>query len=417
MVMKTRNKKQKDKRFSLFLSAVDREIAPPDEDFLNELQEKTTTRFLASSAKSKTQMTIIPSEWRIIMNKPITKLATAAAVILIAVLAITFLDKAATPAWAIEQTIDLLKNFDAMHVTGTMLDEEGKEVTFEAWARANEDQTGSNHLRIVTGTGEIDVVSGDQRYQYNPATKIVKLTEGYGQAIGIWFGADFFESLKKIMLDWNETYGKDPATNRDRVFVTCCHPAAPNPRSFWCEFDVESKLPVSFKQWENMKREGTPSFYVKTIKYLDDLPDEMFDFKIPEGAKVVPALTERNEKLKDPNSGMPLGDMTEDQSSMEITRRYWQAVIEGDWQTVAMLYPVSTAQQWETKYKGSNFEEIIEIKEPYQAEGYMVAPCVIKFSDNSYITINMAVWFRKIDGCRSCVIVNTWSQDWVKPQI
>ena len=88
------------------------------------------------------------------------------------------------------------------------------------------------------------------------------------------------------------------------------------------------------------------------------------------------------------------------------------AVIESDWETVAMLYPVSTAEQWETKYNGSNFEEIIEIKEPYQAEGYMVAPCVIKFSANSYVTINMAVWFRQIDGQQSCVIAHTWSQDW-----
>jgi len=353
-----------------------------------------------------------PNIWRIIMENKITKLATAAAVILIALLSITVLDKAVTPAWAIDETIDLLKEFNGMHVTGTMLNEEGKEVSFEAWARANEDQTASNHLRLETETGEIDVVSGHRRYQYDPATQTVKITEGYGQAMGIWFGADFFESLKKIVLDWNETYGKDPATDRDRVFVTCSHPAAPGPRSFWFEFDVESKLPISFKQWENMVREGAPSFYVKSIKYLDDLPDEMFQFEIPEGARTIPALAERNDKLQDPDSGMLIGNMTEEQACEEITRRYWQAIIEHDWQTVAMLCPISIAQQWENKYSGSNFEEIVEIKGLHQEDGYTIVPCTIRFDRNVIRTINTTVVFRTIDGQQSCVIANTWSQDW-----
>jgi hypothetical protein len=230
--------------------------------------------------------------------------------------------------------------------------------------------------------------------------------------MGIWFGADFFESLKKIVLDWEETYGKDPATDRDRVFVTCSHPAAPDPRSFWFEFDVESKLPISFKQWENMAREGTPSFYAKSIKYLDDLPDEMFHFEIPEGARTVPALAERNDKLQDPYSGMLVGSMTEGQACVEIARRYWQAVIEQDWQTVAMLCPISTAQQWENKYSGSNFEEIIEIKGLHQEDGYTIVPCTIRFDTNVTRTINTTVVFRTIDGQQSCVIANTWSQDW-----
>ena len=349
--------------------------------------------------------------WRIIMNSKITKLAAVAVIIIAAVLSINILDKTVAPAWAIEETVDFLEKFNAMHVTGTMLNEEGKEVSFEAWARANEDQTASNHLRLVTGTGEIDVVSGDRRYQYDPATQTVKVTEGYGQAVGIWFGADFFESLKKIVLDWNETYGKAPATDRDRVFVTCSHPAAPSPRSFWFEFDVESKLPISFKQWENMTRQGAPSFYVKSITYLDDLPDEIFHFEIPEGTKTVPALAERNSKLQDPKFGMPRGNMTEEQACVEITRRYWQAVIDGDWQIVAILCPISTAEEWENQYSGSNFEEVVEVKEPYQGDGCTIAPCTIRFENNGIRTINTAVLFREIDGQYSCVIANTWASE------
>ena len=354
-----------------------------------------------------------PDIWRIIMKSKMAKLAAAAVIIIGLGIAVNLIDKATTPAWAIEDTIELLVRFNGIHFKGVLLDEEGKAVSFEAWARANEEQTASNHLRIESETGAIQVVSGDQRYQYDPATAIVKITEDYGPAIRPWPGADFFGSLKEAFLNWNETYGKDPATNRERVFVTCNHPAAPDPRSWWFEFDVESKLPVSIKHWENMTRDGTPSFNVESLTFFETLPDELFDFEIPEGAKVVPALAERNEKLQDPNAGMLLGDMTEEQASKEITRRYWQAVIEGDWETVAILRPTSTAEQWKNKYSGSNFEEIIEIEESFEEEhGITIVPCKIRFEGNVTRKISASILFREIDDQRSCVIVNTWRQDW-----
>ncbi len=368
---------------------------------------------LAAYEKSETSKAAEPPPiiWRIIMNKPISKLA-AAAIIMVAVFGITLWDKTVTPVWAIEDTIELLARFSGMHFKGILLDEEGKAVSFEAWARANEEQTASNHLRIESETGAIQVVSGAQRYQYDPATAIVKITEGYGTAINPWPGPDFFESLQEMVLDWKETYGKDPATNRDRVFVTCSHPAAPDPRSWRFEFDVESKLPVSIKQWDNMKREGLPGFNVESVTFLETLPDELFDFEIPEGAKVISALAERNKKLKDPNSGMLLGDMNEEQACMEITRRYWQAVIEDNWQTVAILSPTSTAEEWENKYSGSNFEEIVEIIEPYQEYGATIVPSKIRFEGNVTRTISVSILFREIGGQRSCIIVNTCIQDW-----
>jgi len=49
---------------------------------------------------SKTNNNLKLNIWRIIMKSRITKLATAAVIIIIAVLSITFLDKTVTPAWA-----------------------------------------------------------------------------------------------------------------------------------------------------------------------------------------------------------------------------------------------------------------------------------------------------------------------------
>ena len=365
--------------------------------------------------KSKKQMAEHqPNIWRIIMKSKLAKLTTAAAIILIAVLSITILDKTTTTAWAIEETIELLENYNGIHFLGTTLDKQNQKVTLEGWARANEEQTASNHLRLETATGQIVVVAETTCYRYDPNTNIVNITEGYGGAFNPWPGAKLLESLKGFVLDWNETYGKDPATNRDRVFVTCSHPAAPGPRSWWFEFDIESKLLVSMKQWENMTREGTPNFNIKSITFFEDLPDELFVFEIPEGAKTINGLTERMNKLQEQNSGMLVENMTEQQACKEIARLYWQAIIDQDWQTVAKLRPIATAKDWENKYSSSIFEEIVEIGEPYQEDecklGKIVS-CTIKFDNNLTRTVNMVILFRDIDGQNSCVIAGTWGKD------
>ncbi len=347
--------------------------------------------------------------WRIIMKSTITKFAAAAVIIVAAIAGITIVEKTTKPAWAIEQTVNVLKNFNAIHCSGTMLDEQGKEVFFEAWAKANKDQTASDNFRIEDSTGQIEVVSKTKRYTYDPQTNTVNITEGYGPAIGIWWGANFFESMKKMSVDWKESYGTDPATGRERVFVTGSHPATPSPRSFWIEFDVESKLPISFKQWENMSWRGAPRFYVTSITYLDDLPDEMFRFETPEGAKVVPYHPEKRGRLQDPNTGMAIGSMTEDEATKEIVRRYWQAVIDEDWDTVALQYPTATAEEWENKYHGGNLTEIVEIGKPYQqGKNAKVVTCTIRFENAITQKINVIVLFRQIYGQRSCVIANTW---------
>ncbi|GAH81634.1 unnamed protein product, partial [marine sediment metagenome] len=54
---------------------------------------------------NKRPIVVKQNVWRIIMNSKITKLATVAVVILAVVVGVTLIDRSATPAYAIEQTI------------------------------------------------------------------------------------------------------------------------------------------------------------------------------------------------------------------------------------------------------------------------------------------------------------------------
>ncbi|MHC4647062.1 MAG: LolA family protein [Planctomycetota bacterium] len=351
--------------------------------------------------------------WRTIMKSQIIKVAGVAAIILIGVLAIAITDRLASPAWAIDQAIDALRKFNAIGFSGAVVDNDGNQTTFEAWARADSEQAAADCLRMETSTGQVQVVFQNRRYEYDPQTQIVYVTEGYGRPISPWPGARLLEFLKEFTIDWDQRYGKDAATGRDRVFVTCSHPAAPGPRSWWFEFDVESKLPVSIKQWENMTRQGPPRFYVKSITYLEDLPDELFDFKIPEGAEVVAKNPMLMDELADPNAGMLVVNMTEEEACEEIVRRYWSAVIEGKWEIVALLNPTESAESWRQKYSLSP-EEIVETGRPYQQEGCdsaRIVPCTLRFAGSAATKINVLVMFREIDGERSCVIARTYPSE------
>jgi outer membrane lipoprotein-sorting protein len=85
------------------------------------------------------------------------------------------------------------------------------------------------------------------------------------------------------------TYGKDTDTGKQRAFlkIAWLDKRYNGPRSMWLEFDVESKLLVSFKQWENASWEGSATLVGEKIIYYKNLPDDLFEFEIPEGATVI----------------------------------------------------------------------------------------------------------------------------------
>ena len=232
--------------------------------------------------------------WRTIMKTKIAKLATAAAIILIAVLGITLLEKSVTPVWAIEDTAEALDQFNAIYISGTIAKgdlaeedtvfTEDERIPFEVWAQANEERTQSGNLRFED-SGHVTVVNDMTTYTYDANTNTVHIQPGNQFMISPWFTGDFLTKLEQMSEDLDLLYGKDAPSGRERVFVTLTFP--PISRSYWIEIDLETKLPVCGKQWHNMRREGTPAYDIQRIVYFEELPDKLFEFEIPEGATVI----------------------------------------------------------------------------------------------------------------------------------
>ena len=237
--------------------------------------------------------------WRIIMNSQITKLATAAVIIVTIVLFVTILNNSTSTAWAIEQSIEVLSKYKAILVEGLDTErtwrEDGslEQKPFKSWAVANEEQTMVEKYRHEVNGVPIITTNGQKTWRYDLQTNTVRVENRPYIASECWCGSQFLEQIKgllgEVIPNWEVTYGKDPATGKQRAFlkIAWLEERYNGPRSMWIEFDVESKLPVSLKQWENPNWEGPATLVVDKLTYYEILPDDLFEFEIPEGATVI----------------------------------------------------------------------------------------------------------------------------------
>lgn len=354
-----------------------------------------------------------PIVWRIIMKNRITKLATVAGVILIVVLGVTFLDKAATPAWAIEDTIKALEHIYSIKISGIVTNDSGEiEVNFILWAKPNEDSTETGELRFEIPGRQVTVVAlSGKTYTYKPKENVVSITEYKNFSINPWLGSKFFNSIKKFVENWKISYGKDEETGKESIFATFLHPT--ESQSWWFQFDSDTKLPVKFKQWLNTNFEGKPQFYATSIEYNPELPDGIFEFEIPDGAKVIKVPKKLPGYFDDPNVGISAEGLTDEEACLVLVEDYWRAIIDGDWEYLAQLRPICNVKEWEFKYKrNENWPtEVLEISQPSKEEDCNIGPvvsCMVKYSDGQIKNIQMVVKFREIDGNRSCVIAGTY---------
>ena len=235
--------------------------------------------------------------WRIIMKSPITKLAAAAAIIVAVALAITIINQTTAPVWAIEQSIEAASQYRGILVEGSesFLDEDGKLQMRKGktWAVANEDQTKVEKIRVEFEGVCTIVTNGRETWRYDPQTNTVTTNLSYGTA-EVWIGSRLLEQLKTfresgLITKWEVTDGKDSATGKQRILLTCAwlDKRYNGPRSIWMEIDRQSNLLVGLKQWENANWEGPARYVAEKIVHYENLPDELFEFEIPEGATVI----------------------------------------------------------------------------------------------------------------------------------
>lgn len=233
--------------------------------------------------------------WRTIMKNRITKLATAAAIILIAAIGIAIFEKSATPAYAVEQTIEAFKKVKSVYVE-QIIREKGSLLNTKMWARRGShgnfffgdfrQESGNNGHTIVVNESE------NRTYYYDPPAKRVRIYERLNVTIGNFLDTDFYANLQEEMEDVKIEYGKDKVTGKDIVLLEYKVPIPSEydksiSKSEVITFDLETKLPIRWTSWDNPDFKGEPWSEWTLIEYNPKLPENTFKFEIPEDAIVI----------------------------------------------------------------------------------------------------------------------------------
>ena len=126
----------------------------------------------AKSKQSKPVFSVIDI-WRIIMASKKTKFAIAVAVMLVVVLALTLMDKTVTPVYALEQSIEAMKNVSWMHAVPSSTMEGGETAFGETWFSVTH---GIGANRCDDGTAGITYFNKDESYSYDPVAGTITLS-------------------------------------------------------------------------------------------------------------------------------------------------------------------------------------------------------------------------------------------------
>jgi len=376
-----------------------------------------------TESQVKKSAVIRPNVWRTIMKSRITKLAAAAVIIIGLGMAVRLIEKTTTPVWAIEQSIEAMKNYRGIYFSGKIfmpwedffrglgvknIPELPESLgDFEMWAQADEELSRSSNVKIVCP--DKIIISGRKLQSYIQLTDGTTYdVQGDYMKIDPWPTSMFLEIVKQNKSNWTELYGVDAETGKERIFVK--YSWADMNKSWECEFDSESKLMVSLRQWENSdKHEGRPTFDIRKIVYFEQLPDEIFEIELPGSNKIIAV----NTPVYDPNYGINTEGLNQEQACHKILKEFWRAVNEQDLDKIRKLVPYTA--EWSDEILIANLggalepAEFVEMGQIYETEIGLVVPCTIQLEDKKMI-IEMIVMFREIDGKSSCIILSNKGQ-------
>jgi hypothetical protein len=300
---------------------------------------------------------------RALWRSPVLRLAALPAGAFVVLLALVLVSHLSTPAWAIDQTIQVLRSVKAIHLSGFCVQPGQPKRDFEIWARPSSNNPAmSGDFRLREGNVHLSIASEAENTTAVIETRppdqggsVVYLTDGLNRSTRMQ--ADrWFEDLKQNAKDWTEELRHDPQTGRRLAVVTCEGPSV-NTAKFWeFQFDAETKLPVRARVWFTSNRQGEPHWDIVQFACNPVLPDDAFKITLPEQAQVVDCRVLRNVMAEKQNAeaGLVVGETDLHKACRAVAEAYWNAVCRQDWEEVRRLRPLADGdalEQLKTDYR------------------------------------------------------------------
>lgn len=287
------------------------------------------------------------------MKSNTAKLATAAMILVAIGLSVTILDRMATPAWALDQTINALKNVRAVYIAGRVhYPDRETDTEFEMWARPqSQNSTQSGDFRYREGASHLCVASASENltYVYTQSETgnqdVVYITAGFNRGTRVFLTGDMLAEFKEMAEDWQEEIRKDPETGKSYAYITFSGPAVNTAKYWQIQVDLETKLPVRTAVWFDEDRQGQPHYEFTTLEYDPEIPEGYFDFTVPAEAQIVDCRELDKQFAENPSIGISVDQLKLKEACMKIVTAYWEALSAGDWDAVQKLRPLATGER------------------------------------------------------------------------
>jgi len=374
----------------------------PDHSHRDKLEEKLLSAFdQTSQLKKSSSMT-----WGSVIHSKITKPAAAAVIIVAVLLSVFVLNESTTPAYAVEQTIDAIKDIKTVYMAGEFY----RQGEFECWMKFDGDPDLPTHVWLgKSGSPLCKICSPDGIFGLNRFSNRVhfaKRDERDKDWI-IKFGSFFKEAVRKAgetdSVDiYKETY---PDTSKEFIMVHI----RTTKREQKFLVDPDTKLPVYFL---TVREDALMEMIHKTlavknlgcIRYNEQPPEGIFD--LPKDAVVV---TNEHDVIVHPGIGMPVNGLTPEQACIKIIKDATKAMNDLDWATVKKLYfpfiiPPEEIQEKLKLDRDIPLIELQKIDQPYQKGDYWFVHCISKEANGKVKDGEIPIKFYKFDGQSYCII-------------
>ncbi|HIJ69809.1 MAG TPA: hypothetical protein HPP87_00425 [Planctomycetes bacterium] len=331
----------------------------------DQMYDKTLNDALGAQEKSKNTQSaqLQPNIWRIIMNSKITKFATAAAVILIVVLGITFLEKTTQKTYAIEQTIEA---YNTIHYLYVKEFKANHDEPLEFWIKSD-DQGRIEKARYYLPE-HVSPEDGSKLITWSPekAELFFKRKNSY-----LIFQSNRIEGMMQYFLRQSqpklvmEKLLKDqeagivdidiqqPKQKHKPVTITVTYKAKPRKTIYYIN---QATGLITFVEYFDIKDNrdvlaGTTEYY----DYNVPINEKMFSIA-DEVHKGVTKLDWLNQLI-----GIPQEDMTDEQAAVETVRQFFQAFVDHDYKKAGLIYSGISAEKIKEKFAYLNITKVISV--------------------------------------------------------
>jgi len=364
----------------------------PDPNHRDQLEQQLFAAYTKQTHKAAIR--------NLVANSKIAKLAIAAVLVLaVALSVIPMLERSATPAYAIEQTIEALNDVMTAHIVGK--DWNGNHIEF--WCSINPNTGLSDH--IYAETAEFNIASAPHgSCVWDKQGNVMRLTNRVLATNAMRFQHIFEDLAEGLDEESSISISKQKDADSEREFIVI--KALTKSQEFEIFVDPDTKLPTSL----HFYRADNTEQVLKTaehINYNEALPEGVFDFEVPE------SCFENHTPLSDPNNGVKVAGLSQEEASMKTAAEYWNAMIKSDWEYVGRLRPLYSAEHWKSRHSKNPPVELVDIGQPYVERGCsgLLVPCIVKFTNGKVLQVRLVVQYRENDGDPFCVIPATWGKN------